>query len=47
MADAHLTTKQQKDLTNGFAKVEEEIVGHSKHEEFHRLLDSLKKKYLT
>lgn len=47
LADAQLTFKQQKELKNGFVKTEKEIIGEGKHEEFHRLLDALKKKYLV
>ena len=47
LADAQLDSKQQEELKNGFAKVEIEIVGQGKHEEFHRLLETLKNKYLV
>ena len=46
IADARLTEKQQICLLEGFEKVEEERVGHGKHEEFHRMLDQLSGVYL-
>ena len=42
-----LSPKKQEELLVKFAKVEENIVGHGKHEEFHRLLEELKKIYLA
>jgi len=45
MADARLPKKADRDLTSAFAKVEEERVGHGKHEEFHRMMDRLKTIY--
>lgn len=47
MADMHLTEKQQRDLLKGFEKIEAEKIGPGKHEEFHQLLDNLKKIYLN
>jgi len=47
LADDRLTPKQQEELKNGFTQVERKIIGEGKHEEYHRLLDTLKKKYLT
>jgi hemerythrin-like domain-containing protein len=46
MADARLPEKADRDLAAAFAKVEEERIGHGKHEEFHRLMDRLKAVYL-
>ncbi len=46
IADARLSGKDQETLHNEFSRVEREIVGEGKHEEFHRLLDRLQKKYL-
>lgn len=46
MADAHLSAKTQKDLLEKFDKVEDEKIGKGKHEEFHQMLDNLKKIYL-
>ncbi len=45
MADRVLTPRTQADLLEGFEQIEEERVGHGKHEEFHRLLDRLDKVY--
>ena len=47
MADSHIPDKTQEELLVDFEKVEEERVGHGKHEEFHRLLDVLREIYLT
>lgn len=46
MADAHLTEERQKELVDGFEKVEEERIGKGKHEEFHKLLHHLEEIYL-
>ncbi len=46
MADARLGEHDQEELHKEFARVEEEVVGKGKHEEFHRLLDRLKGVYL-
>ncbi len=46
LADRRLTEKVRQDLSEGFEKVEEERIGHGKHEEFHRLMDQLKAIYL-
>ncbi|HXW68156.1 MAG TPA: hemerythrin domain-containing protein [Dissulfurispiraceae bacterium] len=46
MADARLSENDQETLHDGFSRVEEEVVGKGKHEEFHRLLDKLQKIYL-
>lgn len=46
MADANLSEAKQKELEKGFERVENEIVGRGKHEEFHRLLHRLKETYL-
>ncbi len=47
MADARIPEKRQRDLLAEFEKVEEERVGHGRHEEFHGLLDRLKSVYLA
>jgi hemerythrin-like domain-containing protein len=47
MADARLTPAEQKELEACFADVEEKIVGHGKHEEYHRLLEELEAAYLS
>ncbi len=41
MADMHLTTQQQTELLASFEKLEDEVIGQGKHEEFHKLLDRL------
>jgi hemerythrin-like domain-containing protein len=46
MADRVLRPETQEELAAGFARVEEEIVGHGVHERFHELLDELEKIYL-
>ena len=46
IADVRLTENQQICLLEGFEKVEEERVGHGKHEEYHRMLDRLSGIYL-
>lgn len=45
MADALLSEDKDRELTKDFARVEEERVGHGKHEEFHRMMDRLKAVY--
>jgi hemerythrin-like domain-containing protein len=47
MADSRLTPTQQDELLACFADVEEKIVGHGKHEEYHRLLEELESVYLA
>lgn len=46
MADALLSEDKDRELTKDFERVEEERVGHGKHEEFHRMMDRLKAVYL-
>jgi hemerythrin-like domain-containing protein len=46
MADARITDAEQLMLEKEFEKIESEIVGPGKHEEFHRLLHKLKEEYL-
>ena len=46
MADAHLGPKVQKELLDSFEVVEKEEIGAGKHEEFHRLLHSLRDMYI-
>jgi len=43
MADAHLSRKKQKELLEGFERIEEEKIGKGKHEEFHEVLHHLKR----
>jgi hemerythrin-like domain-containing protein len=45
MADKVLGNKLQDDLYEQFEKIEEEVVGHGVHEQFHELLKQLKSKY--
>jgi len=47
MADARLSPEQQAKLESCFADVEEKVVGHGKHEEYHRLLKELEAVYLS
>jgi hemerythrin-like domain-containing protein len=45
MADALLSEEKDRELTKDCERVEEERVGHGKHEEFHRMMDRLKAVY--
>ena len=45
IADMHLTEEQQRELAEGFARVEEERIGPGRHEAFHRLLERLERAY--
>lgn len=45
MADARLPEEKDRQLTEEFDRVEEERVGHGRHEEFHRLMDRLREAY--
>jgi len=45
MAEARLPANADEALTAAFGKVEEERVGHGRHEEFHRMMDRLKAVY--
>lgn len=46
IADARLSAKTQAELAVQFDKVEEERVGHGRHEEFHRMMERLERAYL-
>jgi hemerythrin-like domain-containing protein len=46
MADMRLSKDKQQELLEEFEKVEHEIIGAGKHEEFHQLLHDLKQVYL-
>lgn len=46
MADARLSPADQGNLEKGFEKIEKEIIGAGRHEEFHKLLHRLKEEYL-
>lgn len=45
VAEARLPAGADAELSAAFAKVEEERVGHGRHEEFHRMMDRLKSIY--
>ncbi|HZD54712.1 MAG TPA: hemerythrin domain-containing protein [Candidatus Aquicultoraceae bacterium] len=45
LADRQLDVATDRTLVEEFERVEEERVGHGKHEEFHRLLEDLQKFY--
>jgi len=45
MADARLTEEAQQKLRQDFARVEKEIVGEGRHQEFEVILEELKAKY--
>lgn len=47
MADTSLTAAQQSELAACFADVEENVIGHGRHEEYHRLLKELETEYLA
>lgn len=46
MADARLSEAAQQDLEKGFEKIEKEVIGQGRHEEFHELLHRLEEEYL-
>ncbi|MEW6113044.1 MAG: hemerythrin domain-containing protein [Thermodesulfobacteriota bacterium] len=46
MADSVLSESKQDELFGQFERIEEERIGHGKHEEFHRLLEELARIYL-
>jgi hemerythrin-like domain-containing protein len=47
MADMHLTAQQQTELLANFEKLENEVIGRGKHEEYHKLLERLEQQYLS
>jgi hemerythrin-like domain-containing protein len=47
MADNFLSAEEQNQLFGEFEKIEAERIGEGKHEEYHKLLKSLKEKYLS
>jgi len=47
MAEAHLSEESQKKLLEEFERLENERVGAGKHEEFHKMLSSLRDIYLA
>jgi hemerythrin-like domain-containing protein len=46
MADDKLSATVQRELEQGFEKIEKEVIGPGRHEEFHRLLKRLEEEYL-
>lgn len=46
MADARLSAAAQEGLEKGFEKIEKDVIGPGRHEEFHRLFHHLKEEYL-
>jgi hemerythrin-like domain-containing protein len=46
MADGRLSAAAQEDLEKGFEKIEKEVIGPGRHEEFHRVLHRLNEEYL-
>ncbi len=46
LADQKLSVELQKDLERGFEKIESEVIGPGRHEQFHELLLKLKSKYI-
>ncbi len=47
MADNVLTEQKQKEIFEQFEIIEEEVVGHGVHEQYHELLNKIKNKYLS
>jgi hemerythrin-like domain-containing protein len=47
MADRILSPAKQNEISQQFEKIEEEIVGHGVHEQYHELLTQLKSNYLS
>ncbi len=47
MADMHLSAAEQERLVGEFERVEDERVGHGRHEQFHELLHRLRDRYLS
>jgi hemerythrin-like domain-containing protein len=46
MADKHLSSEKQAELWEGFETIETEKIGVGKHDEFHKMIESLEKIYL-
>ena len=46
MADGRLSAAARMDLEKGFEKIEKDVIGPGRHEEFHGLLHRLKDEYL-
>ncbi len=47
IADASLSPEAQDELVDRFERIEEERVGHGRHETFHKMMDELAKIYLA
>jgi hemerythrin-like domain-containing protein len=47
MANKVLSEQKQNEITEQFERIEEEVVGHGVHEQYHELLTQLKIKYLS
>lgn len=45
MGEKVLTAQKQNEIYEQFERIEEEVVGHGVHEQFHELLNNLKSKY--
>ena len=46
IAEKVLSTEKQNEIFEQFEKIEEDVVGHGVHEQFHELIEKLKNKYL-
>jgi len=46
MAEKVLSDRKQNEVFEQFEKIEEDVIGHGLHEQFHELLKQLKTKYL-
>ncbi len=46
IADMRLSPKQQQELGDRFEKIEEERIGRGRHEQFHAMMDELRRIYL-
>lgn len=46
MADKVLSEQKQKEISEQFEKIEQEVVGRGIHEQYHELLNQLKNKYI-
>lgn len=47
MANQRLAQQTQKEISEKFEQIEENVVGHGVHEQFHELLTKLKAKYIN
>ncbi|MHC1727099.1 MAG: hemerythrin domain-containing protein [Syntrophobacteraceae bacterium] len=47
IADENLPSKEKEVLAEGFERIENERIGIGKHEQFHKMLDELQRKYLN